>query len=102
AQRGAAAGGDVTRAEAEARRRRHRAAALDARGIRNRHRQGRDQVVRHHQEVRRQGGMRAALGSIVAAVALLCGAAGAVAAEYPVRPITLWVPYAAGARDDAD
>jgi len=44
--------------------------------------------------------MRAALGSIVAAVALLCGAAGAVAAEYPVRPITLVVPYAAGGGND--
>jgi tripartite-type tricarboxylate transporter receptor subunit TctC len=35
AQRSAAASGDVCRAEAEARRRRHRAAAVDARGIRN-------------------------------------------------------------------
>ena len=60
AQRGAAAGRDVARAEAEARRRRHRAAAVDARGIRRGYRQGRDQVVRHRQEIRRQGGMREA------------------------------------------
>ncbi len=91
--------GDVRRAEAEARRRRHRAAGLDAGGIRRRHRQGRDQVVRHREKVRRQGRMKTALRFIIAA-ALAFVAIAAHAADYPARPITLVVPYAAGGGDD--
>ncbi|MBX9844501.1 MAG: tripartite tricarboxylate transporter substrate binding protein [Xanthobacteraceae bacterium] len=44
--------------------------------------------------------MRAALRTIAAAVALLGSAVHAAAAEYPTRPITLVVPYAAGGGND--
>jgi tripartite-type tricarboxylate transporter receptor subunit TctC len=44
--------------------------------------------------------MRVALRSIVAAAALLGSAAHGTAAEYPTRPITLVVPYAAGGGND--
>jgi len=44
--------------------------------------------------------MRTALASIVAAAALICSVAPAAAAEYPTRPITLVVPYAAGGGND--
>jgi len=64
---GLAAGRDVRRAQAEARRGRHRAARFDAGRIRHRYRQGRDQMVRHRQEIRRQGGMTATLRIVIAA-----------------------------------
>jgi tripartite-type tricarboxylate transporter receptor subunit TctC len=44
--------------------------------------------------------MRFALTSIVAAAALLGSAVHAATAEYPTRPITLVVPYAAGGGND--
>jgi tripartite-type tricarboxylate transporter receptor subunit TctC len=57
-------------------------------------------VVRHRQEIRRQGGVKLALKSIVAATALLGSAVHGSAAEYPTRPIALVVPYAAGGGND--
>jgi tripartite-type tricarboxylate transporter receptor subunit TctC len=56
-------------------------------------------MVRHRQEIRRQGGMTAALRIAVAATFAL-GAVAASAADYPTRPITLVVPYAAGGGND--
>ena len=56
-------------------------------------------MVRHRQEIRCQGGMKAAL-RIIAAAAFALGATAAHAADYPVRPITLVVPYAAGGGND--
>ena len=57
-------------------------------------------MVRHRQEIRRQGGMKAALRSIAVAAAFALGAIAANAADYPTRPITLVVPYAAGGGND--
>ena len=56
-------------------------------------------MVRHRQKVRRQGGMKATLRiALVATLAL--AAMAAHAADYPTRPITLVVPYAAGGGND--
>jgi tripartite-type tricarboxylate transporter receptor subunit TctC len=56
-------------------------------------------MVCDRQEIRRQGGMTAAFRIAVAAAFTLCAVA-ANAADYPARPITLVVPYAAGGGND--
>ena len=66
AQRGAAPSGDGARHQGSHGRRRHRAAALDARGVRRRHRQGRDQVVGDRAAFGSEGG----LGQLIASLSL--------------------------------
>src|ERR1044071_8437125 len=56
-------------------------------------------MVRHRQEIRRQGGLRATHRTTLAA-ALALAVVAAHAADYPARPITLVVPYAAGGGND--
>jgi tripartite-type tricarboxylate transporter receptor subunit TctC len=56
-------------------------------------------MVGHHQEVRRQGTMKASLRAAFAAL-LLMAASAAQAQDYPAHPITLVVPYAAGSGND--
>src|SRR5262249_41254721 len=51
------------------------------------------------QKVRREGRMRAAL-RVTLAAAMALAAVAAHAADYPARPITLVVPYAAGGGND--
>src|SRR5213075_2776912 len=104
AQRGLAQCRHDRRIQAEDCRRWHRATRLDARGICGLYRQGRDQVVRHREEVRRQrtmnGTMNVWLRVAAVAAAILSGIATAKAADYPTHPITLVVPYAGGGGND--
>jgi len=66
-------------------------------------------VVEGHQGVRRQGGVRQAVRTVMYDIAVLaliapafsCAIPKALAQDYPTRPITLVVPYAAGGGNDA-
>jgi tripartite-type tricarboxylate transporter receptor subunit TctC len=61
-------------------------------------------VVEGHQGVRRHGGMRLMTRSgsaLLAGIVALWAVAAAAAEDYPTRPITLIVPYAAGGGNDA-
>src|SRR5262245_502833 len=109
AQQGAARRARERRGEEAPRHRRDRADAEHAGRVRRPYRPRRDQVVEGGEGFRRQGRVapmfmplaRLRYGAIgLALVAGLCVAAAATE-DYPDRPITLVVPYAAGGGNDA-